>query len=54
MANGQYTQADINRMKAKIEILKEEMRQTPHRAELIQNEINNLEYQIREAQKGLK
>lgn len=52
MANGKYTQADIYRMQAKIEALKEELRETPHRAELIQTEIENLEYQIREAQKG--
>lgn len=52
MANGRYTEADIYRMQQKIEALKEEMKAAPHRADLIQTEIDNLEYQIREAQRG--
>lgn len=52
MANGKYTQADIYRMQAKIEDLEEELKVTPHRAELIQKEIDNLKYAIKVAQNG--
>ncbi len=49
-----YTSSDIARMERQLEALYEELEATPHRAQQIQKEIDNLKYHLEIAKKNLR